>query len=63
MANNCFKSFDEEVECRDDFARAALTGMLSVVRVNLSDSDVRKIAEAAYQLADAMLEARQKDRR
>lgn len=55
-----FKDVEESQrrELRDGFARAALTGMLSVVRVNLTQADIDEISSSSYLFADAMLKAR-----
>ncbi len=54
---------EREIERRDLFARAALTGMLSSSGVALRTDGVPTVgadvvAKAAYELADAMLAAR-----
>jgi len=45
-----------ESERRDEFAAAALTGLLANSRYG--DEWARRIAERAYELADAMMKAR-----
>lgn len=45
---------------RDQFAMAALSGMLSDYRVVMVDRTGATVASAAYEYADAMLEARNK---
>lgn len=50
----------EEVNSRDEFAKAALLGLISTVRVNLTEAQVQDIADGAYLFADAMLRARTK---
>lgn len=48
-----------EERLRDEFAMAALTGMLANPDVEIKDSDVAKcFSVSAYQFADVMLEAR-----
>ncbi len=54
---------EREIERRDLFARAALTGMLSSSGVALRfdgvpTAGVDAVAEAAYEIADAMMAAR-----
>ena len=44
----------EVLTIRDQFAMAALTGMIP----SISSSNWKKIAEHSYEVADAMLEAR-----
>ena len=58
------------MDLRDEFAAAALSGMLANVRVNVRLIDVedgvrpdgpyRPLAELSFMMADAMLEARPK---
>ena len=43
---------------RDEFAMAALSGIIATP--NLQTTDVKILAGAAYGLADAMMEARKK---
>lgn len=43
---------------RDQFASAALTGILSNSSIFFDDND--KIAKVSYEIADAMIEARKK---
>jgi len=47
-------SMSETLTLRDQFAMAALTGMIA----DASGPDYRYIPQKAYQIADAMLEAR-----
>lgn len=50
-----------EVELRDVFAMQAMNGLLSGTQIELRhEKPTDAIAEAAYKLADAMLEARKK---
>jgi hypothetical protein len=49
------KMMDKETALRDQFAMAALTGLLSDP---VRDADSADYAECAYEYADAMLEAR-----
>ena len=58
------------MDIRDEFAAAALTGMLANVRVNVRLIEVedgvrpggpyRPLADLSFMMADAMLEARRK---
>lgn len=48
---------NEKRELRDRFAIAALTGICANPKTHATDSEV---AEGAYRVADAMLEAREK---
>jgi len=48
------KTIVEQVTLRDQFAMAALTGLLASCKTHRVDTYVRD----AYQMADAMLEAR-----
>lgn len=45
---------------RDTFAMAALTGAVSTFGIPQSEMAVQELAECAYVLADAMMEARLK---
>ena len=45
-------------ELRDEFAMAALNGMLSTLSFNLH-SEVKLYAKTSYKLADEMLKARE----
>mgnify|MGYP003341518341 CR=1 FL=1 len=49
------KTIIEQPTLRDQFAMAALTGMIQ----SISSSDWKKIAAHSYQVADAMLAARE----
>lgn len=51
--------FEDCPRCRDEFAKAALTG-LSSATFPLQNRDAVTMAASAYELADAMLAAREK---
>lgn len=43
---------------RDEFAMAALTGLISTATAKIGASDIRAVTFLSYQLADSMMEAR-----
>jgi hypothetical protein len=51
---------NDEQQLRDRFAAAALTGLANRLSDVVGGTTVEHIADAAYRLADAMLEARQR---
>lgn len=50
--------FDTGKTLRDEFAMAALSGLLSTATGKIGTSDIRAATALSYQLADAMTEAR-----
>lgn len=54
---------DEQGRLRDEFAMAALMGILAQIRhATRYNSDPKEVSDAAFAYADAMLEARDRGR-
>jgi len=55
-----FECVDEGMTLRDYFAGQALAGTIAARLLDYSRDSPKHFAQAAYQIADAMLEAREK---